>query len=88
MPKKPKQIPEEFKTYEEAAEFWNTHDSTDYLDVLEEIEMKVDIKKRHFLIEVDMDTVELLQKSARKKGVSISRLANEIIQKQLVEANQ
>jgi len=29
MPKKVKPIPEEFKTYEEAAEFWDTHDSTD-----------------------------------------------------------
>jgi len=25
-------IPEEFATYEEAAEFWDTHDTTDYPD--------------------------------------------------------
>ena len=41
MPGRSKKIPEEFKTYEEAAEFWDTHDSTDYLDELEEIEIKV-----------------------------------------------
>jgi len=49
MPKKLKKIPEEFKTYEEAADFWDTHDSTDYLDNLEEIEVEVDIQKKHYL---------------------------------------
>ena len=50
MPKKLEKIPEEFKTYEEAADFWDTHDSTDYLDNLEEIEMEVDVQKRHYLL--------------------------------------
>jgi hypothetical protein len=36
------------------ADFWDIHDSMDYLDNLEEIEMEVDIQKRHYLIEVDM----------------------------------
>ena len=86
MPKKTEKIPEEFRTYEEAADFWDTHDSTDYLDDLEEVEMKVDIKRKHYLIELDMNTAELLKKSAKKKGVPISFLANELIQKQLAEA--
>jgi hypothetical protein len=86
MPKKPEKIPEEFKTYEEAAEFWDTHDSTDYIDDLEEVEMNVDIQKKHYLIELDMNTAELLKKSAKKKGVPIGCLANELIQKQLAEA--
>ena len=83
MPRKPEKIPEEFKTYEEAADFWDTHDSTDYL---EEIEMEVDIQKRHYLIEVDMKIAEILQESAWKKGVSASSLANELLHKQLAEA--
>lgn len=28
-------IPEEFASYEEAAEFWDTHDTTDYPDDFE-----------------------------------------------------
>jgi hypothetical protein len=86
MPKKPDKIPDEFRTYEEAADFWDTHDSTDYLDDLEEVEISVDIEKKHYLIELDMNTAELLKKSARKKGVPVSFLANELIQKQLAEA--
>ena len=86
MPRKPEKIPEEFKTYEEAADFWDTHDSMDYLDNLEEIEMEIDIQKRHYLIEVDMKIAGILQESARKKGISASSLANELLHKQLAEA--
>lgn len=68
------------------AEFWETHDSTDYFDELEEIEMKVNIQKSHYLIEVEMNTAEKLQESARKKGIPVSLLTNELLQKQLAEA--
>jgi hypothetical protein len=86
MQRKIKHIPEEFKTYEEAAEFWDTHDSTEYEDILEEVEMHVDIQKRHYLIELDKNTAQLLQKSALKKGVPPGYLASEILGKRLVEA--
>ena len=84
MPKKVKSIPEEFKTYEEAAEFWDTHDSTEYADILEEVEIHVDIQKRHYLIELDNKVAQLLQENALKKDVSPSYLASEILKKQLV----
>ena len=29
-------IPDEFSSYEEAAEFWDTHDTTDYPDAFED----------------------------------------------------
>ncbi|MGQ9628521.1 MAG: CopG family antitoxin [Anaerolineae bacterium] len=32
----------EFKSYEEEAEFWATHDSTDYLDDMEPVEIEID----------------------------------------------
>ena len=86
MQRKIKHIPEEFKTYEEAAEFWDTHDSTEYEDALEDVEMHVDIQKRHYLIELDKNVAQLLQKSAMKKGVPPGYLASEILEKRLVEA--
>jgi len=64
MPKRKKveEIPEDFKTYEKAAEFWDTHDSTKYKDVLEEVKMEVDIRKRHYLVEMDKDVAKVLHK--------------------------
>jgi hypothetical protein len=32
MPKRSKQIPDNFESYEEAAEFWDAHDSTDFIN--------------------------------------------------------
>ncbi len=86
MQKKVKEIPEEFETYEEAAEFWETHDSTDYEDIMEEVEIRVDLTKRRYLIELDKNSAELLRENAQKKGVSASNLASEIIEKQLARA--
>jgi CopG antitoxin of type II toxin-antitoxin system len=86
MLKKDKKIPDEFKTYEEAAEFWESHDSTEYLDILEEVEIKVDIQKRHYLIELDENSARLLQDDASKKGISASHLASKLVKKELVSA--
>ncbi len=86
MPKKVKQLPEEFKTLEEAAEFWDTHDSTEFMEVLEEVDMKVDLQRRHYLIELDKNTAETLQKHARRKGVNPNYLAAELLHEQLAEA--
>jgi len=82
--RKVEEMPEEFKTYEEAAEFWDTHDSTKYKDMLEEVKMEVDIRKRHYLIEMDKDIAEVLHKKAQKKGIPDSALASELLQKQLI----
>jgi len=79
-------MPDEFKTLEEAAEFWDTHDSTDYADVLEDVKVEVDLQKKHYLIEIDKNSAQLLQEHAREKGVSASNLASEILEKQLVKA--
>ena len=35
----------EFETLDEAVEFWESHDSTDYLEDMEEAEFEVDLRK-------------------------------------------
>ncbi len=56
MPKKVKQLPEEFKTLEDASEFWDAHDSTEFMEVLEEVDMKVDLQKRHYFGIIQIST--------------------------------
>ena len=41
-------IPEEFSSYEAAAEFWDTHDTTDYLDDFETVSLETELQQRHF----------------------------------------
>ncbi|MBD2774982.1 CopG family antitoxin [Iningainema tapete] len=73
-------IPDEFASLEQAAEFWDTHDTTDYLDSFETVILEnVELKQRHFEVEVDVDLMKVLYEQAQHKGVGVSQLVNEML---------
>ncbi len=76
-------IPEKFHSYEEAAEFWDTHDTTDYLEAFRTVETTTDLRRRRFELEIDMSVASILQIKARQQGVSVSNLASELLRRQL-----
>ena len=76
-------IPEEFASYEEAAEFWDTHDTTDYPEAFRTVEAVVELKARHYEIEIESDLIKALRSRARRKGVSLSNLASDLLRRQL-----
>ena len=39
-------LPEHFNSIEAAAEFWDTHDSSEYAEYFKEVEVEVDLKPR------------------------------------------
>lgn len=71
--------PENFDSYEEAAEFWNTHDTTDYLDEFIIVNIPTAFRARHFEVEIAEDGVKVLQTKARKQGVSIGDRASDLL---------
>jgi len=77
------EIPKEFSSEEEAGRFWDTHDSTEYLDQMEPVEADVRLERRHFEIEVDAEVVEALRKRATVEHVAASRLANDLLRREL-----
>ena len=76
-------VPEEFSSYDEAAEFWDKHDTTEYEDIFEDIEVHTEFRKRHFEVEVDEDVMKELLKQSRNLGVPTKRLANDWLRKQM-----
>lgn len=76
-------LPEEFQSYEEAAEFWDTHSITDYEEFLEPSELDADLQRRHFEIEVDEESFLALRETARREGKHIKQLASEILKQRL-----
>lgn len=80
-------IPEEFNSYEEAAEFWDNHDTTDYLDVSRPIEVSADFHGRYYEIEIEASVVDDLRTQARRQGVTLSSLATELLRRQLATAD-
>ena len=76
-------IPEEFASYEEAAEFWDTHDTTDYPGSFETISVQTKIKSRRYEIEIDADLMPVLSKQAQTRGVKVSRLVSEMLREKV-----
>ena len=77
-------IPEEFANYEEAAEFWDTHDTGDYPEAFQPVKVVTRFRRRYYEIEIDADVAKTLRDQARKEGVPVRQLASELLRKQLV----
>lgn len=76
-------LPEEFRSYQEAADFWDTHSITDYEEFLDPVDLDVDIRRRHFEIEVDEESFLALRETAKKQQKPVKQLASEILKRRL-----
>jgi hypothetical protein len=76
-------LPDEFRSLEEAAQFWDTHSITDYEESLEPVDLEADIKRRHFEIEVDEESFLALRDTAKKQQKPVKQLVSEILKQRL-----
>ena len=76
-------LPAEFRSEDEAAEFWDTHSLADYEEFLEPVDFEADIRGRHFLIEVDEESFLALRRSARLQRKAVKQIATEILKQNL-----
>lgn len=76
-------IPEEFGSYEEAADFWDSHDTTDYPDAFRTVNVSTEFRRRHYEVELEPDVVSELRSRARRRGVRPGHLASDLLRKQL-----
>ncbi len=86
MSDKQKQIdplPEEFASYEEAAEFWDTHDTTDYLDSFETVVIEAELKRRRYEVEIDEELMKALTEQAQRRGIAVSQLVSEMLKEKI-----
>ena len=78
-------LPDEFASYEDAAAFWDTHDTTDYPDAFQTVEVEeVALRQRQYEVEIDEDVLRMLQEQARQRDLPISRLASDLLRQQLL----
>jgi predicted HicB family RNase H-like nuclease len=76
-------IPEEFGSYEEAAEFWDTHDTADYLDGFETVAVEAELKRRRYEVEIDEELMKVLTEQAQKRGIAVSQLVSEVLKEKV-----
>ena len=81
-------IPKHFKSIEEAADFWDGHDLTDYWDVTTEANFEVDIQRRVFLTALEPQLAKRLAERAHEEGISTETLINIWLKERLVETTR
>ncbi len=79
----------EFQSHEEMAEFWDTHDFTDYMDEFKPIKVRFAKKLSEGLhIRLDPESSAELQTLAQERGVGPSTLARMWILEQIKQKRQ
>jgi hypothetical protein len=69
------QIPPDFSSLEEAAEFWDTHSLADYWDQTQEVEIEVRVQRRQWIPLASMLATQVAER-AHRQGVSVETLVN------------
>ena len=65
-------------SYEEEANWWDTHDLGDFWDELEDVDIVVDLKKpkeEALVVRLQKELKDRLRKIAYRKGLNVSTLA-------------
>lgn len=82
-----RRIPE-FANYQEEAEFWDTHDFTDYQDEFKPVRVRfVKNLSEGITVRLDPETLKKLRSLAREKGLGPSVLIRMWIMEQLKETS-
>lgn len=76
-------IPDEFANADEAAKFWDTHDTTNYPGCFRTVRVVAELRNRHYEIPIDADVIKTLEARARKTGLTLGRLASDLLRRQL-----
>ena len=69
-------LPGDFESVGEAGAFWDDHDSTEYENMMENVDFEVDIKRRVYLVPVAGQILQALRKRAKSEGLSTETLVN------------
>jgi predicted DNA binding CopG/RHH family protein len=72
---------------EQIAEFWESHDSTEYLDQMEDVEVELKIPQDYRVISLRLEAkdIERAKRLARRKGVPYTVLLRMWIKEKLAE---
>lgn len=71
-------------SYEEIAEFWETHSLADYWEQTEAAEFEIDpTARRRYLVALDPGLIQRVQRLAQARGLSTESLVNLFLEQHL-----
>jgi hypothetical protein len=74
-----------FNTYEEAAEWFNSHDMANFEDQLQPVDFKFDLRKNRDWVELEREIAVHLRKIAIEKKIPTRILVNQMLKERLRE---
>lgn len=72
---------------QELAQFWNTHDLTDFEDELEEVDEPIFEREAVVTVHLDPEEALILKSLAKSRGISYSNLIHEWIAERIHDAD-
>ena len=79
-------IPENFQSLSGFWEFWDSHSTADYEDLMETVEVDVDLQLSKIYCAVEKDLITQLRTQARHQGVSVEELIDLWLREKVTEA--
>jgi len=77
------------ESYEQIADFWDTHSLADYWEQTEPAEFEISpTARRRYLVAVDPGILNRIQRLARVRGLSTESLVNLLLEQRLQEVDQ
>jgi hypothetical protein len=76
-------LPEDFDSLEEFWEFWDTHSSADYEDLMETVEIDIDIASSKVYCAIAKDLLARVRVQAQQQGISTETLVNLWLQERI-----
>jgi predicted DNA-binding ribbon-helix-helix protein len=73
----------DFGTYEEAAEWFDTHDMADYEDLMKPVQFSFDLRKNRDWVELENDIARNVRELAKRQKIPTRRLVNELLRERL-----
>jgi len=72
-----------FKNYEEAAEWFDEHDMSDYKHKMTPVEFHFDLRKNRDWVELEREIAKHVRKLAKEQNVTTRRLVNKWLSEKL-----
>ena len=72
-----------FKTYEKAAEWFETHDMADYEGKLKPVDFQFDLRKNRDWVELDRNIAKNIRELAKEQNIPTRKLVNELLKERL-----
>ncbi len=61
----------------------SNHDTTDYLEDFETVEITSQLQNQHYEVEIDLDIIKYLQTEAQNRQITVGYLVNQILREKI-----